>query len=465
MYRRRSMTERLRSFLPSRVALPVALLAVLSVASFGARVAGLGEPCRTPCATAHDHVLVFDEAYYVNAARVIAGLRPPPGAHYADAPAGVDPNSEHPQLAKLMIAGSIELFGDGPFAWRIAAIVFGSLAILGIYVLVRSAGGGRWLALGASALMACDNLLLVHGRIGTLDIFAVTAMIWAAALYLRNRPLVAGAVVGLGACFKLVAPYVLIVFALVEVLRLVGAWRDTASRSGLDIRGSALRLGVSVLTAAVVLVGLLAVLDAVAHPFDATAGKRIAGGPFGHLSHMISYAENQQSPNGPTGIASSPWEWFGDYKPITYLMIQPSDTSREFMGVHPQVHFLGMINPAILVLALPGLAFAGWVVLTLRGRRQTRLGAGLHGGGPELSEVSILSLAWVIGTYAPFVLLSVIWSRTSYLYYMVIVMPGVYIAVAQLVARIRVRWRWPVWLWGLGVLAGIVVMYPLTPWP
>jgi hypothetical protein len=59
----------------------------------------------------------------------------------------------------------------------------------------------------------------------------------------------------------------------------------------------------------------------------------------------------------------------------------------------------------------------------------------------------------------------VIWSRTSYLYYMVIVMPGVYIAVAQLVARIRVRWRWPVWLWGLAVLAGIVVMYPLTPWP
>ena len=70
------------------------------------------------------------------------------------------------------MAGAIELFGDGPFAWRIGSLIFGSLAILGMFALVRAAGGGRWSALGAAALMACDNLLLVHGRIGTLDIYA-----------------------------------------------------------------------------------------------------------------------------------------------------------------------------------------------------------------------------------------------------------------------------------------------------
>ena len=31
---------------------------------------------------------------------------------------------------------------------------------------------------------------------------------------------------------------------------------------------------------------------------------------------MISYAAGQASPRGPHGIASYPWQWLGDYKPI-----------------------------------------------------------------------------------------------------------------------------------------------------
>ena len=164
------------------IALPTVLLCVVSVLSLGARFAWLGDPCQAPCRTAVDHVLVFDESYYVNAARVIAGVAPPPAANYASSPLGDDPNAEHPQLVKLLIAGSIEAFGDGPFAWRLVSIVFGSLAILGMFALVRAAGGGAWLAVGAAALMAADNLLLVHGRIGTLDVPVVAMMIWAAVL-------------------------------------------------------------------------------------------------------------------------------------------------------------------------------------------------------------------------------------------------------------------------------------------
>ena len=77
--------------------------------------------------------------------------------------------------------------------------------------------------------MASDNLLLVHGRIGTLDIYTVAMMIWGLALYLRGRPLLAGVALAVAAAFKLVAPYALAVLVLVELARVIARWRDRAS--------------------------------------------------------------------------------------------------------------------------------------------------------------------------------------------------------------------------------------------
>ena len=428
------------------------LLVVLSLASLGARVGGLADPCNAPCNTANDHVLVFDEAYYVNAARVIAGLSPPTGAHYAGDPSGDDPNAEHPQLAKLVIAGSIELFGDGPLAWRLGSLICGSLAILGMYALTRAAGGGPWLALGASTLMAADNLMLVMGRIGTLDIYALAAMVWSAALYLRGRPLAAGALLGIGACAKEVAPYLLLVFALIELLRWTVARGDAVRGLG--------RLVACALTEWGVFFVLLAIVGAIAPPYDPVAGKLVTGGPFGHFAHMISYAAGQTSPHGPTGIASYPWQWIFDLKPITYLAINPVVAPHTLFGIHASTHFLGMISPPIMLLALPGLALA---LVELRRRRD---------------EVGVVALAWSVGTWVPFELQSLIWSRTSYIYYMVIVMPGIYLAVAQLVARggealarsttrpaVRRAGFTLIGVWALSVLIAAIVMYPFTPWP
>ncbi len=417
---------------------PLALLAILSLLSLAARVALIGEPCRSPCRTSTDHILVFDESYYVNAARVIAGVRPPSGATYADAPLGDDPNAEHPQLAKLVIAGSIELFGDGPLAWRLGSVICGSLAILGLYALVRAAGGGPWVALAASALMTLDNLILVHGRIGTLDIYALTAMIWAAVAYLRGRPLLAGALIGVGACCKLVAPYLLPALALFEGFQ----WLIDRQEAVRRLR----QLGACAVSAAGVFYLLLAILDRIAPPYDPVAGKLIAGDPLGHLAHMISYGASQSSPHGPTGIASYPWEWLVDLKPIMYLNINPSQPAPGLHDIHPAAHFIGMISPPIMLLALPALALA------LPGAAQTR------------NDVGVIALAWFVGTFVPFVLLSLIWSRTSYLYYMVIVMPGIYIAVAQLVTRIRVNAKL-IGAWAASVVAAAIVMYPFTPWP
>jgi hypothetical protein len=78
------------------------------------------------------------------------------------------------------------------------------------------------------------------------------------------------------------------------------------------------------------------------------------------------------------------------------------------------------MNPAIILLALPATALA--VADALRRRDQ----------------VAMLVVAWGLGTYLPFIYESAFRQRTSYLYYMVPVLPAVYLGVARLLSPRRV---------------------------
>ena len=425
-----TLAERMRAALRAPW-MPIALLAVVSVLSLGARAAWLSDPCAKVCRGPAAHSMIFDEVYYVNAARRIDGLAVPAKQPYAGDPAGQDPNSEHPQLAKLIIAGAIDLFGDGPFAWRIGSLLFGSLAILGMFALALAAGAGRWCALLAATLMASDNLLLVAGRIGTLDIYVAAFMIWAAALYLSGRPIAGGVLLGLGATTKLVAPYLLAVLVLYELVR--------HRRAGM--RAAARALSELTLAAIAVYFAALALWDRIAPPYDPQTGRTITGGPLAHTERILSYASGQTSPHGPTGIASYPWDWLVDVKPINYLNVTVSNGSSRTATVH----FLGLISPPMLLFAIPALALA------LRGAWR---GSGADG----------TAVAWFLGTWVPFAALSLIWQRTSYLYYMVIVMPGIYLALARAFSR---PWmpRWALGGWLALVLAATVIAYPFLAFP
>ncbi|MGI8712864.1 MAG: phospholipid carrier-dependent glycosyltransferase [Solirubrobacteraceae bacterium] len=458
------------------VSTPLLALALISVLSLAARGLLLDEPCQSPCSRAGQHTMIFDEAYYVNAARVIAGIRPPSGAHYDASPLGTDPNAEHPQGAKLIMAAAIEIFGDGPFAWRIGSLIFGSLAILGMFVLVRAAGAGRWSAVGAAALMACDNLLLVHGRIGTLDIYAVAAMIWGVAAYLRGRPVLAGVVLAVADALKEVSPYALLVLALVELARLGVARRDPDPPADWRLWPAVKRLLSTSFTSVGLFIGLLGVMGLIAQPYADAEGKLITGGPFDHLWHMITYAAKLTSPHGPQGIASYPWQWLADLQPITYLRVNPSLPGQGLYGIHPVAAFFGMISPPILALALPAMAFGVYRVLS----RRVVAGGGVSAadsdrthpdpGSRSLGDVqaAILGVAWFVGTWVPYELQSALDSRTSYLYYMVVVVPGIYVAVTYLISQGWRRRRGRLWLrclivlWGLAVVAAVVLMYPFV---
>ena len=163
--------------------------------------------------------LIFDESYYVNAVRVILGI-PPGQDRYTDKPFGLDPNTEHPPLAKLLVAGSMYLLGDNAYGWRLPSVVVGTVSIPLMYGIVRRLGSGPYPALLAAGLYAFYNLVFVHSRIFTLDIFELGFLLLGLYWYVSRRPTLAGVSFALAALSKIggiFGPFALVGY---EALRL-----------------------------------------------------------------------------------------------------------------------------------------------------------------------------------------------------------------------------------------------------
>jgi hypothetical protein len=442
------------------------VLALVCALGVGARCYRLGTP-----APQHGHGgTVFDETYYVNAARVIAGAHMNPGdRYYGAAPAGSDPNAEHPQLAKVLIALSIDLGGDTPVAWRISAVVFSLAALLMLNWLVRCAGGGPWLAVGATAIASFENLWVVSGRIAVLDIYCVPFMLAGAAFYLRRRPVIAGFLLGIGACFKEVALFGVLILLGLEAMR--GAawlasqlqeapqgWRSLG-RSGWpriarpDRRRVARPLAM-VLVTIVTFASALAIIDSAVppnnggHPVTRNEAAICSDlwlwrSACNHIAFIVKYAEGLRSPNAPQGIASYPWQFWGDVKNIPYFTQTVSvRVAGELTHVTTTINFQGLISRVLLFTSWPAILMSIWWAIRRR------------------DDLSFLVIAWILGTWLPIEFGSLFEARTTYLYYMVITMPALYIAVARLLAWQRVPKLLDVAWWAL-FLVEFATLYPL----
>jgi dolichyl-phosphate-mannose-protein mannosyltransferase len=421
---------------------PLVALALILAYSLAAHVFYLGQPCSAPCNTDSAHGLIFDEAYYVNAGRVIDGIHPPAGDPYAAAPLHEDPNAEHPQLAKLIIAGGIELFGDNPWGWRIGSIIFGLIAIVAMYALVRAAGGSPWLAVGAAGVMALDNLMLIHGRIATLDIYYVAMVLVAAVFYVRGSPLAAGIALGVGSCMKLVALGVIPAFILYEAFIVVwarggspGAWPTLRART----RSLLVMLAGAVAT---LLLGVW-VMDLLVPAYAPGTGVTYAGSPFTHIAHMLTYAASLKAIPNATGISSSPLQWLLDQKPIDYYRVAVNSISGgKIVASRAIFQARGEINPFVIFLAIPALFVA------------------IASAWYERDRVAALGAAWCVGTFVPLLIQADAFDRISYVYYILLVMPGIYMVTAQLFSPSRVP-RAATVGWVVALVYSFINLYPV----
>ena len=380
---------------------PSIVLPIVLLLAFIARGAWLDQP---------PGGLIFDEAYYVNAARVLLGLAVEAGANYAGSPPGLDPNVEHPPLGKLLMAGSMAVFGDNGLGWRLPSIVAGLVVLATLYGIVRATGETAWLAILAVGLLAFDNLTLVHSRIGTLDILVLAPSLLGAWLVLRRRWLLAGAALGVALLVKLTALYALaaiIGFLLIEVL-----WTSQPDR-GREAKRAALGLGIAGIVVVVVALGGLWLLDLRYTTF---------GSPFDHIAHMVAYGASLTEPIDHSGICvgatSAPWQWPFNECQINYFRVDQNFTATDGeVSRYATVDFRGALNPVLPAAMLLATLFGAWLAWTKR------------------SRTAAWALVWAGANFLPFVVLALAAGRVTYLYYFLPVVPAAATLVAVLLLR------------------------------
>ena len=142
---------------------PIILIIFLTFVSLVLRAYRLTEP-------GHYY---FDEVYHAVTAKAYADNNPAAYDPFSPAPKeGTAYDWLHPPLAKLIQAGSIKIFGDNSFGWRLPSVTFGT-AIIPLTFILANVLFGSTVAIFAATVMAFENLALVMSRITMNDVFLV----------------------------------------------------------------------------------------------------------------------------------------------------------------------------------------------------------------------------------------------------------------------------------------------------
>ncbi len=347
--------------------------------------------------------LIFDEWYYVNVARVILRIPESLGANgqppYPIPPntAGLDPNHEHPPLAKLLIALSMYLIGNNAYGWRIPSVIFGSVAVLVFYLLMKRITTYKMVPLVSTFLFSFDNLVFVHSRIATLDIFALTFMLMGLYWYFSGHSFLSAIGMALSSLTKLTGLAGFLIIALVHTIRY--STRNSKAKSWNELFSWLEKYG---LVFAVSLFSGLTIMDWLWVGYSS---------PIKHIEDMLNYSANLTS-QCPNGIISCPWQWLLNQVRIGYLGVSVTTGN----VATNTVDFAGAMNPAILYLTIPALLYAGYSYYQKK------------------NDLTLLTLIWFAVTYLPFYPAVIFGQRVTYLFYFLATVPAVCAAIAHMIA-------------------------------
>lgn len=440
----------------------------------------------------------FDESYYLAVAdQMDNGIWTDPCWAHSDLP-GIPLNYEHPPLAKLIMFASIHAYdgyhgvflgcrlpddedaakhpvpcytdphgavnvtyedeglnpGDGfdtgphcfkawihdmktmgnPYAWRGPGAAFGVLTVVFGALAARRIFQSDMAGTLAGALILADTLILSTARIALLDIFAVgfaTMACWSATIPTRRGVVGTFVLLGLGFSCKY---YVLFVGPPIALLSLWMHWRaGRLTRRRFDWHWvSALTIPPAVWLATYTPWWILWLRQGPGYALktfiftQARAGQWDAAGGDQHHQYQ-----------------SGPLEWIMMSKPMSYIGPgNPEGPSAKLPHGTVGAYIYAVGNPilwwsASLAVVLVALAFLWGYIASLYRRAVSPLS--YFASLPRISQALVVSILLPVFAYFPFYLLQ----RTTFIFYMSIVVPFFAIVLAGALAYLWAHPRWP----------------------
>ncbi|MEM2901331.1 MAG: glycosyltransferase family 39 protein [Candidatus Bathyarchaeia archaeon] len=246
--------------------LPFMVLAVFSVLSI-------------LVASAYDE-LIFDEVWYVNAARTFLVNR-------------VCERPEHPPLAQLFIALGMLTFGDTPLGWRFFSVTFSVIALYFYHRLVMDQTLNYDLALSSMIVLAINKLYFTFSTLGVLDIYMLSFIVISIFLASKRRFIESSIFMAISSLCKLASVFYLPILILMVIFSSrLGGERRAAVKSAI------LWVGVYALTFLVT----LSLSDLLYREFSIQNVRN----PVDHLLYMVRV---HVSSDWPAGVSEKPWLW------------------------------------------------------------------------------------------------------------------------------------------------------------
>lgn len=393
----------------------LALSAVLATAA-ATRFIGLGFPRRR----------YFDESFYsVDACYyVLSPRRCGTGSAFADT------SPVHPPLGKYLIGAGIEVFGNDAIGWRAVPALAGVLTVGVLFVLARRLTGSTATATFASGLLAIDLLHIVHSRIAMLDVFLTLFLVAAATccvldrqwdgrrrggwLGLRPWRLATGCCLGLAMATKWTAAGGVLGIAVLVAL----ASRREAADGGSSWRRFLRQEGPGLVVAFAVLP-----LVVYASTFVGRLQGELLAAPWDPDSWVRTFVGRQRRmlradlafEDGVHPYASPAWSWPALKRPIPYFFDVADDGRvRTVLATGSPVAWWG------------GVVAAAWASVRLLRRRAT-----------EAEEVAVVA---AVALFVTFLLIG-LQRPFTFIYYLLPILPFLYLATAQVVRTAAARIR------------------------
>lgn len=407
---------------------------------------------------------VFDEAYYVPAAKDLLALVPN--------------NLEHPFFGKLWGALGIYLFGNNFFGWRIFYVIIGVLSVWALYELAL-VFFSKEKALFAASMLGFETLFFIHTSLLLLEgppiLFALLGFL----AYFKKHYYWSAAAMGLSVLSKEWGLY------FVGALFLYHVWATKHSSLKKLLTGQQLKKLVLFILILFLVVSLpLWAYDAVYHPYKnttavvgiqyivnpqtnttvttTTTSYSYSGPVTNPIQNFLYYFDYHTSLKITSSDLTNPWDhlawgWILPYKiaPSPYYQTTVTVTTtlssgQKIVTVYHPIDWLGIGNLVIW--------YAIWIIVPVLAVKVLKR---------QVTQLDALIGCWIAATYLPSIFLSAVVQRVVYSFYFINVDPGLALGIPMVVGFIAPdsmkMQRRLMALWFAAAVIFFILYFPVHP--